>query len=266
MATARKQPVRKSGSASQPTRSRWSLLAAVAAVVMVSASLTAGYQYLSQPGRLPLRVVEVKGELQHLAHDEVSRVAGSVIDGGFFSCDMQKLRNAVLDIPWVDDVSIRRVWPDKLSMTVTEQVPVARWDEDGLINVRGEVFRPQSMAGHQSLVLLNGPAGSEQRVVAFLQTAVSATRARGLHIREIELDQRRHWWMRFDDSLTLSLGRDDRAQRLTQFLRVYPRLVADPQRRPERVDMRYAYGFAVRWQEIKDAPVASGQAASQDKV
>ncbi|MCB1802802.1 MAG: cell division protein FtsQ/DivIB [Gammaproteobacteria bacterium] len=250
----------------KPLASRWPLLAVFAGVLLLAASLVGAYQYLSQPGRLPLRVVEVKGELQHLSRDEVTQVAGAVIDGGFFSCDMQKLRNAILEIPWVDDVSIRRVWPDTLSMTVTEQVPVARWEEDGLINVRGEVFHPSSMAGHEGLVLLHGPAGSEQRVVTFLQAAVSPTRARGLHIREIELDQRRHWWVRFDDNLTLSLGRDGHAQRLAQFLRVYPRLAAEPQRRPERVDMRYAHGFAVRWQEQKDAPVASGQPAPQDKV
>ena len=79
---------------------------------------------------------------------------------------MQKLRNRVLDMPWVADVSIRRVWPDKLNMVVTEEVPLARWGEDALINIGGGVFRPPSLDGHLGLVRLDGPAGSEQRVVS----------------------------------------------------------------------------------------------------
>ena len=65
----------------------------------------------------------------------------------------------------------------------------------------------------------------------------------------MQLDERRHWWLRFDDGLTLSLGREDIEYRLAQFFRVYPSLIAEAVRRPERVDMRYAHGFAVRWQE-----------------
>jgi cell division protein FtsQ len=100
-------------------------------------------------------------------------------------------------------------------------------------------------------------------VVVFYQAIVSAASARHLSIREVQLDERRHWWVRFADGLTLSLGREDIENRLAQFFRVYPKLIADPQRRPERIDMRYAHGFAVRWQE-PDAN--AGESEAQDKV
>lgn len=226
----------------------------------------AAYAYLSQPGRLPLRVVQVQGEFQHLSRAAIQETAGAVIDGGFFTCDMQKLRRAVIQMPWVEDVSIRRVWPDKLVMNVTEQVPFARWGDTSLINVRAGVFSPGNIDDYANLVRLSGPAGSEQRVVAFYQAAVPAARARDLHINEIELDVRRHWWVRFDRGLTLSLGREDRDRRMSQFLRVYPRLVADPARQPERVDMRYEHGFAVRWREAETEAAAVVRMQVQEKV
>ena len=77
-----------------------------------------------------MRVVEVGGVLERLDRSEIQRTVVDAIDGGFFSCDMQKLRQAVVAMPWVADVSIRRVWPDKLNMVVTEQVPMARWGDD----------------------------------------------------------------------------------------------------------------------------------------
>lgn len=251
----------------QVVERRW-LMPALLSFVLLStaAGLAAAYHYLSQPGRLPLRVVEINGEFQQLDAAAIERVVVAAIDGGFFSCDMQKLREAVIALPWVEDVSIRRSWPDKLSMVVTEQVPLARWGDDALINVGAEVFRPQSLEGFERLVKLSGPPGSGHRVVAFLQAAVPVARTRGLQITELELDERRHWWLRFGDSLTVSLGHENIEYRLAQFFRVYPNLVAEPLRRPERVDMRYAHGFAVRWRELPAEDDITQDAESQEKV
>lgn len=156
MARSRKAPATKAKSGVLRTMG-WSGILGAFGLFALVAGVGAGYHHLSQPGRLPLRVVEVKGELQHLTHALVRDTASAAIDGGFFTCDMQRLRAAILAMAWVDDVSIRRVWPDKLSMTVTEHVPLARWGDDGLIDVRGHVFRPDSTAGYESLVRLHGP-------------------------------------------------------------------------------------------------------------
>lgn len=225
-----------------------------------------GYHHLSQPGRLPLRVVEVGGELNRLRPEEIQETVVDAIDGGFFSCDMHKLRLAVLAMPWVADVSIRRIWPDRLSMVVSEQVPLARWGADALVSVDASVFRPQSLADFDGLVRLSGPQGSQQRVVAFFQAAVTAALSRELLVREIELDERRHWWLRFDGGLTVSLGRENVDRRLAQFFRVYPRLAEHSTRQPERIDMRYEHGFAVRWKEPADGDRVADQVDSREKV
>jgi cell division protein FtsQ len=251
----------------QQMQRRWlaSAIVAVGFSALLSGAVFA-YDYLSQPGRLPLRVIEVNGEISRVKQEEIQRTVVAAIDGGFFSCDMQRLRAAVLAMPWVADVSIRRSWPDKLRMVVSEQVPLARWGDDALINVNGGVFRPSTLEDFSSLVKLSGPEGSQQRVVAFFQAAVPAARYRELHIREVQLDQRRHWWLQFDGGLTVSLGRENVNRRLAQFFRVYPSLVAQTARRPERVDMRYAHGFAVRWQESVHEEAVAEQVKSQGKV
>jgi len=225
-----------------------------------------GYHYLSQPGRLPLRVVEVSGALKRLEHNEIQRAVVQAIDGGFFSCDMQKLRLAVMAMPWVADASIRRIWPDKLSMVVIEQVPLARWGDDALVSMNAGVFRPSTLDDFSGLVKLSGPEGSQRRVVRFFQTVVSAARARDLDITEVKLDERRHWWLRFDGGLTVSLGREDVDRRLSQFFRVYPSLTANSPQQPERVDMRYQHGFAVRWREPAEGESAAGKVKMQEKV
>lgn len=233
-------------------------------LVLAAASLAWAQHYLTQPGRLPLRVIQVNGEFRELQRGEIERTVGAAIDGGFFSCDMQKLRDAVLHMPWVADVSIRRVWPDTLKMNVTEEVPLARWGEQGLVNVNGGVFTPPTLGDYAGLIRLQGPDGSQRRLVAFLQALLPAAQARDLRVRAVELDRRRHWWVRFDGDLTLSLGREQVDERLAQFFRVYPSLAAQAARVPARVDMRYAHGFAVRWREATQQETAA--AAAQDRA
>jgi cell division protein FtsQ len=193
-------------------------------------------------------------------------VVVGAIDGGFFTVDMHRLREAVLAMDWVGDVSIRRSWPDRLSMMVSEQTPLARWGESDLINARGSVFTPSSVEPFSTLVRLSGPSGSELRVVDFYRRIVAGTRQRGLKLNEVELDQRRHWWLRFDGDLTVSLGRERVDHRLAQFLRVYPTLAAQPSRRPQRIDMRYAHGFAVRWHAEAGQDTASRAPSTEDQA
>ena len=127
---------------------RWPILLATASTLVALAALgVGGYRLVAEPGRLPLRVIDVNGEFQQLEPARVQQVVIDAIDGGFFTCRIQNLRAAVLAMPWVEDVSIRRVWPDRLSMMVTEQVPLARWGDDALINVIGGVFRPGTLGG-----------------------------------------------------------------------------------------------------------------------
>lgn len=238
-------------------RGRWLLPLLMLSVLAAAATgSAAAYQYLSQPGRLPLRVVEVKGEFRQLRSKQIQQRVVDAIDGGFFSCDMPRLRAALLAMPWVADVSIRRVWPDTLSMQVREEVPLARWGRASLINADAGVFTPDVLADFADLPRLSGPVGSESKVVGFYRVVAEAALTRELGIRALELDARRHWWMTFDGGLVLALGRDDVEHRLAQFLRVYPSLVAQPSRQPARIDMRYAHGFAVGWREPAggDAP------------
>ena len=169
---------------------RWiAPLGAAMTLVLLLGGGAYGYHHLSQPGRLPLRVIEVRGALTRLQPEAIQEVVIDAIDGGFFTCDMHKLRLAVVAMPWVADVSIRRLWPDRLRMFVSEQVPLARWGEDALVSIDASVFRPATLEDFSGLVKLSGPQGSQQRVVAFFQAVVSAAQARNLLVREVELDE-----------------------------------------------------------------------------
>jgi len=224
------------------------LLVSLMAVTALLASGHFGYRYLSQPGKLPLRVVEITGEFSHLKHAQIEAAVAAAIDGGFFTVDMQVVRDAVREMPWVEEVSVRRVWPDTLRMNVVEQVPLAYWGRAGLVNFHGEVFEPGAATISGNLPRLGGKDSRAPEVVNFYLQLRSALVGSDLAVSEMQLNERQEWEVIFNNGLSLMLGRDDPQARLADFLAVYPKLQANVSRIPERIDMRYEHGFAVRWQ------------------
>ena len=225
------------------------LLPLVLPVALLLGLLVGGYQYLSQPGRMPLKVIEITGEFTYLDQRSIEQKVAAVIDGGFLDLDLQRLRKAVLATPWVDQVSVRRVWPDTLKMHVTEQVPLTYWNSDALVNLDGEVFRPKPLPGLSVLPHLYGRDDSAAQVVAFYLQLHARLLKGGLRIARVEMNRRNEWQVAFRNGLKLMLGREDVARRQQVFLDVYPQMLAHLHRQPERIDMRYEHGFAVRWRE-----------------
>jgi D-alanine-D-alanine ligase len=130
--------------------------------------------------RCSLREVQLRGELAHTGAAEVEQAVRGRIDGNFFAVDLAQPRAALEQLPWVRRVQVRRVWPDRLEVTLEEHVALARWGDTGLVNVQGERFAGKSDA---ALPLLAGPTGSETEVaLPALCAAVRAWRAaRGAH-------------------------------------------------------------------------------------
>ena len=44
---------------------------------------------------------------------------------GFFGQDITSVREQIESMPWIKGVVVRKIWPDRLSVVVTEHVPVA---------------------------------------------------------------------------------------------------------------------------------------------
>jgi cell division protein FtsQ len=220
-----------------------------AALSVAGAAVTGLLDYLSDPNQLPIQTIRVSGTLKHLERESVEAVVAGAIDGNFFSVDMARIRDRVRELPWVDQVSVRRRWPGTLVMQVREQVPIARWGNDRLVNARGEIFAPRNAAIAAQLVRLDGPQGSTTRVMAFQRMAEAELQGIGLRIRRLQMNERREWWLEADRGLTLLLGQHEARKRLRRFVNAYRVLAAQADRRPVRVDLRYAQGFAVTWSD-----------------
>jgi cell division protein FtsQ len=236
---------------SWPLVRRWATASVM--LLVVGLGVYAGFDWLKDPRSLPLQVVRIEGDFVHLDRQELESVVADRVRGGFFTLDVEAVRSAIRALPWVDEVAVRRVWPDTLRIWVAEQVPLARWGSKGLVNVRGESFQPDGGERPDGLPLLEGPEGSEPEMVTRYLELQRKLDPLDLRLVRLRQDARGAWRSEFDNGTLLELGSRDLDLRFDRFLRLYPRLKATGRGEPVQVDLRYTNGLVVHWkQESED--------------
>lgn len=143
-------------------------------------AVSAGYGLLAG-GHLP-RLAEAALSLAGLGIDDV-RIAGQVETsqlailerletGGraLPTFDAAAARERVAALPWVADVTVRKVYPDGLEVAVTERTAFALWQHDGdihLIDRDGTIIVPFDEPRFANLPLVVGE-GANRRAASFL--------------------------------------------------------------------------------------------------
>lgn len=205
-----------------------------------------GYAALTDAETLPVKYVRIDGEFKHLRPGRIEEIAVAEVSGGFFTVGVHAIRERLLSEAWVRDVSVRRVWPLGLRITVTEQEPVARWGDGGFLNDQGELFEPHSRDSALDLVQLTGPPGSELRVLTRLKETENALLGNRQRVERLSQDERLAWMFRIQDGPTVIVGRDDFSGRIRRYIEDFHRQFGDRLEEIKVVDLRYTNGFAVR--------------------
>ena len=214
--------------------------------------LAGGYSVLHSP-LLPLRYLDLRGELKHVTLEQAQRAARAGATGTFLSVDLDAVRRAFESLPWVRKVEVRRLWPDRIQVSIEEQVALARWgaaaQPQRLVNTYGEVFEGD-LPEAARLPQFAGPTGSAEEVTRRYAAFRQALAPLHLEPQQVLLSQRYSWRLLLSNGLTLELGRDQlkepALQRLSRFVAYYAQTLGRLNRKFEYADLRYPSGFALR--------------------
>jgi cell division protein FtsQ len=233
---------------------RW--LGVVLVLVAVGYGLRVGSLKLREPGAFPLRQVRIEGELRNLAEADFHAVAGEYLGQNFFVANLDDLNAALAANPWIEEVSVRRWWPDTVEIILRERIAFGYWGEHEMVDVNGFRFQPTVLRQPGPWPKLAGPDGHEKALIETYREARALLDPIGLKLVRLVQDERRAWWLTFDNGLEVYLGREQFEQRLQRLAQIYPRLLAAQIDRIAVVDLRYVNGFAVRWKADRPAPTA----------
>jgi cell division protein FtsQ len=220
------------------------LLFAISATLLIYATA----HYVVHLQIVPLRDIQVTGDVAHVTREQVEAAVIGELRGNFFTVDLMQARAAFEKLPWVRKVNVRRQWPDRLEFVVEEHKPLARWGSTALVNTEGEVFEA---AINITLPVLHGPEGTALELVTRFRQFERTLNPLGKRITEIGLSPRRAWVLKLDDGMVIELGREALESKLAQFVYAYERTVARLPQPSAYIDLRYTNGFAVRSTGLK---------------
>lgn len=228
--------------------------------------LTASWLFMSwltKPGNFPFKKVELVNQLENQKSKELQRMTANVMNGGFFSLNVDQLRADLLaKLPWVKSVSVRKVWPDKLLLKIIEHKPVARWlsveknsdlNETQLLSQNGIVFNPvltdKQERQFAQMTLLTGTNSNAEKVLANCVQINKKLKQLGVAVRQCGMNERRSWKLKLslNNDLDLKLGKEKMIQKLERFINVFSGQLKQYLSSVESVDLRYSNGFSVKW-------------------
>lgn len=205
----------------------------------------------------PIRVVQMANPLQRANEGSVRAALAAHLDGGFFALNVQAIKEQLEANPWVEQAVITRIWPDTLSVAITEEIAIARWGDKRLLNQYGESFAPERQEDDLTLPLLRGPEGMERKVMEQYQVFSQLLSDTGLRVREIELSERGSWTLRMDNELLVSIGRSNVMDRMQRFVKFYERHLYAQVASVAAIDLRYNNGISIRNKTDMPVGVAS---------
>lgn len=205
------------------------------------------FSWMTDDQRLPLSRLMVEGDLQHVSPKQVQTVLAEIPQmGTFMTQDVNQLQQVLQQLPWVEQISIRKQWPDLIKVYIVEYKAIAIWNGDSLLNPEGGVFSGHPEEAPDNTVNLYGPEGSSEQVLSVWQKSTQKLKPLGRTITSVVLNDRRAWQLILDNGIRLELGIDAREERLNRFMKLYNRL-GDKVEQISYIDLRYDTGAAVGW-------------------
>ncbi|MEP6608823.1 MAG: FtsQ-type POTRA domain-containing protein [Burkholderiaceae bacterium] len=241
------------------------LLAALCVALALVALGAAALLRLAQLPKFQLKRIDVRGDLRHVTAASVRTATAGRLRGNYFTTRLEDTRRLFETVPWVAHVSVRRTWPDRLLVTLTEHRALGVWDDGRLLSDRGVLFvaNPDEAEIYGALPEFSGASAAAKDAARRFYELSAQFATLSLRIDAIEISERNAWSLHLssedrNDSTDarvsrVELGRDDAAgadgtatlgQRVTQLVAAYPLVVAQLGAPPARIDARYANGLA----------------------
>src|SRR5690606_17475410 len=121
------------------------LVAGAMTMVAFASLIVAGLWWLANRPMFELESIEigpVPGRaLEHVSIPSLRASHLNRFTGNFFTVDLDRVRQAFEDAPWVRRAQVRRVWPNRLFVGIEEHRPLAQWGDGRFVNTFGEPFR-----------------------------------------------------------------------------------------------------------------------------
>ena len=152
---------------------------------------------------------------------EVLSAAGINERNSLLFLDVVEVRDRLRAVPLIKDVSVRKLYPDRLLIELVEREPFAVWQKDGkvmVVSADGTPIQEMNDERFSDLPFVVG-AGANTRIAEFLKIVDAAGELR-TRIRAGMLVGERRWNLKMKSGLDVKLPEDNPEEAIARFARL----------------------------------------------
>ena len=232
-------------------RHRISFSVILLVLLFVCAASGVGWVYagmLAQE-RWPIKWMQVDGPFERVSAEQLRAHLEPMAGGSFFTVDTKGMQDAALNISWISDVVVQKTWPDSITVSVREYMPVAHWVDGHLIAADGSAFVVPFADDIQGLPWLDSPIAQRETVFTSWKKFDDLLVVIGQQVETLSVDARGSWSAELSGGTTVKFGKGDVFKGLNTLISSWNGLMQDKSLPPVSIDLRYTNGFAVLWPE-----------------
>ncbi len=217
------------------------------------------WQYGTQAVEIPEVEVEpvtsaqliIDSDLTHVSREQIDAPVDELGKVGMLALDTEALRMALEALPWVHRASVRKIWPDRIRVAVSEQRAAVLWGVKGYLNLDGVYFDADGISLEQPLPLITS---TQEDTVAVYQQLLSLSAIlaqeqwKGV-IQEMVVDRRGAVTLHLKRGLLIHLGRRAVEQRLKRWVAQAAVVMERFEGKVRGVDLRYERGMVLQLKE-----------------
>lgn len=196
---------------------------------------------------------DANAELRHVTAASLRAALAGRLRGNYFTMPLDDVRRQFESVPWVAQASVRRIWPNRLQVTLREHRALGAWADGRLLSEAGVLFVANVAEAeiYGPLPEFSGPDDAASAVAVRYRDFVAQLAPLALTVDTVEVSDRRSWAViasAGDEATRLELGRDDTPdsvpRRMTDVVAAVPLMMVRTGGMPERIDARYTNGIA----------------------
>ena len=193
--------------------------------------------------------VVINGEFNYLSERDVIDLIDENVQTGFLTLNLPDLNRKIVEQDWIRSSSIRRSWPATLIVNIEEEIPVARWGEQQLLNNVGDYIDVINKDSVSHLPVIFSQAGDTKEIIKIYQLISELLGPVGLRIDKVESDNAGSWTLTVLSDIKIILGRDQLVEKLQRLQSVWMAELSSQEKNINAIDLRYPNGLAVKWKQ-----------------
>lgn len=237
----------------------WKNIIQVKPLLLLFSCLMAYYVYanwnswLEKLDERPISSFALLGNPQYTTNADIrDRILSMVELKGFFAQDVDDVRQQIETMPWVKGSVVRKIWPDKVSVIVSEYSPIAYWNKDQLLASDGSIFQlPFERLTKTDMPRLFGPDYQSAVVLEAWHKIYADLKDKALNLKTLSIDERGSWEVMLDNDIILKLGKGEWKSKIDRFVTIFPQIEVPENKKINYVDLRYKVGAAVNFTDVR---------------